>query len=138
MKLGQVRVILIYSAYKDSLPTSQKTQNVFIINTNLAVCCENLTGLTNALCWESAEFLELRLWYRTSWRLSLVVVAFPELFPTNAAFTSTLDVLTDRYYYYHGCPFDNYGILCTIVCHATLPITQSPHTPIMWQWISTR
>ena len=62
MKLGQVTVILIYIAYKDSLPTSQKTQNAFIINTNLAVCCENLTGLPNTLCWESAEFLELMMW----------------------------------------------------------------------------
>jgi hypothetical protein len=33
-------VVLLYIAYTDSLPSSQKTQNDFIINTNLAVCCE--------------------------------------------------------------------------------------------------
>jgi len=63
--LGQLRVILTYIAYTNSFLTSQKTQNAFIININQAVCCEHLTGLTNTLCWESAEFSQLRLCHRT-------------------------------------------------------------------------
>jgi len=35
--VGQIRVILTYNAYKDSLSTSQKTQNSFIINISQAV-----------------------------------------------------------------------------------------------------
>ena len=42
--LGQLRVILTYIAYKNSLPTSQKTQNAFII-INQVLCREHLTGL---------------------------------------------------------------------------------------------